>query len=37
VNWTPIKLAVLWTLRIGFDAVERTQERVSLYLRSRAR
>jgi predicted metal-dependent phosphoesterase TrpH len=37
VNWTPIKLAVLQTLRIGFDAVERTQERVSLYLRSRAR
>jgi predicted metal-dependent phosphoesterase TrpH len=37
VTWSPVRLAVLRGLRLGFDAVERTQERVSLYLRSRAR
>jgi hypothetical protein len=37
VSWTPLQLALLQAVRLGFDAVERTQERVSLYLRSRAR
>jgi predicted metal-dependent phosphoesterase TrpH len=37
VSWTPVQLALLRALRVGFDTVERTQERLSRYLRSRAR
>ncbi len=37
VTSTPLRLAVLRVLRVGLDGLERIQDRVILYLRSRAR